>query len=550
MDYRLKSLYEQMLRGETVKQASGEQPKNLAAAYQVMLNERVGIYAKHIGQSTTAPDEPGMEALGVADDKNYVQRALNSVTIKPATDDLLKSAGKWNLVDDYEDSLKLPIAMAFSNHGLSSNEISKLIKEKASLTDFIQSVNTEVSFNARDVVVDNLKKLFPDNEHLDYLFDYVFAKKPKISDVGVGMGEVALSIFTNCVKGKVGDLDSSIGAIEVKSSGGRLASPSHVNYNYAKDLAQFLAQGNIKQKTNRNLHNLKNSVILDVNKVLTDKKLEGNFTNQFVQTVKGLVSKVGTESFEKSYASSIFSQYIASQKELYGKYLNLKFIELPQFQGTRNEIQKQEKIWTADTVKLVREINEQIRRAFNQNIFSDKTVNKVNQRKLDYAMATQQDIKDIATAETPLEALEEFYFTDFGLTAEQKAEALTLIVSSEYRTTANLFKGEIISFFQDHENLFKRGSDVIIKAMVFAMQVAVYAHDHFQYLLLINKYSKQAIGLQATSFTKLASKYLTDSAAAGFAIGIDIDKTRGGSALEFGKKPKDSAATESTENAE
>lgn len=544
MDYRLKLVYEKMLKGEAANRASKEQPKNLTEAYKTILNEKIGIYAKSIGQNTTAPDEPGMEALGVADDKEFVQSALNSVTIKPATDELLKSAGKWNSVDDYEDSLKLPLAMAFANRGLASSEIGKLVSQKSSLTDFITHVISEKPFNVRDKVVENLKKLFPDNKHLEYLFDYVFAKKPKIADVGVGMGEVALSIFTDCVKGKVGDLDSSQGSIEVKSSGGRLAAPSHVNHNYAKDLAQFLAQSNAKQITSRHLHNLKNSIALDINEILTNENYEGKFTGKFIQSVKELASKVSTKNFEKTFVDSIFSKDIRSAKALYNEYASLGFIELPQLQGTREEIQKQENIWIAETEKLVKEINRQIRQAFYKNIFEQRTVKGVSQRKLDYAIATQQDIKDIATATSPLDALEEFYFTDFGLTAEQKAEALTLIVSKEYRSIAGSFKPQIASFFQEHENLFKRGADIAIKAIVFAMQVAVYAHNHFKYLLLIDKISKQAIGLDATSFSNLASKYLKDSKSAGFFIGIDIDANRGGSSVDFGKIQK------STESAE
>jgi hypothetical protein len=61
MDYRLKSLYEQILRGEPVKQTPKEQPKSLTEAYKTILTERTAFYAKDISAGEEIPDIQGLE---------------------------------------------------------------------------------------------------------------------------------------------------------------------------------------------------------------------------------------------------------------------------------------------------------------------------------------------------------------------------------------------------------------------------------------------------------------------------------------------------------
>jgi hypothetical protein len=539
-DYHLSKIYDSLLKQQPPQQKPVNEKKEetpfqpLTHIYQQLLTERVGIYAKPIGQEVIAPNEPGMKTLGVADNEQYVQNALNSVTVKPATDNLLKSAGNWDSTDDYEDSLKLPIAMAFANKGFTSNDINKLIAHKPNLKNFVEHVVAQQPFNAREVVTNELQGLYTDNEHLDYLFDYVFAKKPKIADVGVGMGEVALTIFTNCVKGKVGDLDSSAGPIEVKSTGGRLAAPAHINYEFAKDLANFLNENKAIQKTNRHLFNLKNNIIHDIDNILNNEKYNKLFTENFKNYVRELANTIDASNFEVNFESGIFGKprSMLGPEALFKIYSDTGYINEPELQTMQSDYQKEKSVWVKEAQQVVKQFTRQIRDTFLKNIFKKRTVKGAPQRKIDYAISTQKDVRDIAAAGSLLRALEEFYFTDFGLTAEQKAQALTVIVNKNYREVAERFKPEIVKFFSDYETDFKRGSDITLKAAVFAMQVSVYAYQHFKYLFLISKATKRSIGLNAESFYNLALRYIKDSQEVGFSIEMAADE-RGGSQLNF-----------------
>ena len=229
-DYRLAKLYEQIYNKQSKPAKKENNPKSLNEAYNSILFERTAFYAKEMdaGQEEQ-PEIAGLDSLGTVPQAEKIKYLIASQSAKPLVNDLMLAAGNWTKADNYQEDLLAPISTEFFAAGLRATEIQKLIEYKSSLTVFSEKVATEQFFNTMsDAVVPNLQNMFPevDKQKLEELYKYCFVKRCKINDVAVGVGEIALSLFTNCKKGVVGDLDSpTLGQLRLKLTENELQNP-------------------------------------------------------------------------------------------------------------------------------------------------------------------------------------------------------------------------------------------------------------------------------------------------------------------------------------
>jgi hypothetical protein len=540
-DYNLKKLYEQIY-SDKKQETKTNGPKNLQEAYKNVLTERVAIYAKSIGQETTvAPTQPGLKSLGVADNEETIQQAIKSYTMGPAVEKLLQSAGNWSKVDNYVDTLKTPLSLLLSKLDLSSDDINNIVSNKQQLKAFSSAVASEKPFNATEVILNDLKTTFKEensknDKNLTKFFNYIFAQKAKIGDVGVGLGEIAFTALTDCTKGTVGDLHSpSAGSIELKATGGRLATKAQVNNNFISDITNFIKQQKVKPRLGKSLYNLINSVRSGFEDIQDNEEFTQIFNSNFANHVNDLINSIGGSRFDQKFQKSVLSKrYTNATSDL---YKSLKFLNPSSSLafGDSKTIKNIEKANADFEKKQIEEFHDEIRNLFTKLVNKTRKIGSERVKEVEYALSQKANkiLETLSKTKTLLGCLKEVYFSDLGLTIDQKAELLLLIVSSAHRPTAEKFLPEIKTFFERHERDFAVGDEDIIPKMVFALQTAIYANNHFNFLCIVSKENKMCMGMKANSFLHLTEKFQEANETIRFTVEVKIDADRGGCAVKF-----------------
>jgi hypothetical protein len=107
-------------------------------------------------------------------------------------------------------------------------------------------------------------------------------------------------------------------------------------------------------------------------------------------------------------------------------------------------------------------------------------------------------------------AVNEFFLSDMGLTSEQLTDVLYEM--HPYDTVANSGLRDDIKSALDrgYLNKLKRGDDKALRSLVFAIHLSEYAaHEGFQFLLLINRTTKQSFSIPTpvNGFNQLLDLY-------------------------------------------
>lgn len=170
------------------------------------------------------PQGGTQEQLGSIPDDYYQQ--LKRLVLSKAdggVENLVKQLlrlGQWEEIPEI-DTLVLEI---FLGYDIDVQVLNKLVEKKknpgSSLGKLESHVNKPGVWSLYDAVDPLAHKL---TKNFKQLFkELTFKVQPKINTVSVGPGEVSLTMFTNAVKGAVGDLRIGDMELEIKGAGGRL----------------------------------------------------------------------------------------------------------------------------------------------------------------------------------------------------------------------------------------------------------------------------------------------------------------------------------------
>jgi len=529
-DYQLKKIYEQMLNN-SVEPSEDKQPRSLKEAYEKkLITERVAFYTKDIGDAQISPDISGLENLGIVEKPDKIKHIIGSQSVKPALNELMQAAGKWQSLDGYEASYLDPIAAAFVACGVTSNMVTKIIKKKKDLNSVERQIANQTIFNTSNEVVKDLEAYIAssessENSSVDFgrLYQHIFNQKGKIADVGVGYGEIALTLFTNCIKGKVGDLDTpSIGAVEIKTDMGRIAKKSQVNLKFSSDLANFLQTNEAKQSTSSEISKIKYSISLNIDDIKETTEFKNTFTEQFVKLLDQLVNSIGTNEFHKLYSKSIFASKIPNQgktKEnvVYQLYKDLGYV-----------VSENETTPPPSNITLNYIYNEHKK---IKSIFAKEDNLKIG--KYETVVSNNNVAKDVSKM-TSYNALQHLFQTDYNFTPEQLTNGLMLIVGEGEREKAKEFAPFFLEFFNPsgkyakHVRALRSGNLKVLQGLVFALQASLYGKGHFNYLFVVNKTSYEGIGFDVTSPSGMYDTFITNQER--LLLGFTLDD-RGGSQI-------------------
>lgn len=196
--------------------------KSLTDVYinsRAIVNENVEIVG--------IPEDGSQERLGSIPTDYYKQ--LKRLVLSKAdggVESLVKQLlrlGEWEEVADI-DTIVLEIFLGYDVDVQVLNQIVE--KKKSGTLGKLESyINKNGIWNLIEAVDPLTSKL---TKNFSKMFqELTYKVQPKIATVSVGPGEISLSMFTNAVKGNVGDLMLGETELEIKGDGGRLGSSDY-----------------------------------------------------------------------------------------------------------------------------------------------------------------------------------------------------------------------------------------------------------------------------------------------------------------------------------
>ena len=528
-DYQLKKVYEQMVEGNKKESSIPQKPRTLNEAYKHILTERTAFYAKNIGTEEEIPSFAGLEKIGAVEDSEKIKHTIASQSVLPAVEHAMSAeVSGWGSIKGVDLDR---VAKDFIVSGVSGADLEQITAHKKELTAFAEAVTKPEVFNLATTIIADVKekaKVDASSESLELIFKRIFEEEGTIAGTAVGKGELAISLFTNCAKGKTGDLLLPSGkTIEIKGKGGRLGPAEYSQANTAKDLAQFIETKSQEKSVNinRELVVLKSQIRkypiqLETdnnqlyNKIFTDKfKTAFNFVadNLDKPEILDIIDKTG---FKQTY-----SKGEAATEAVWKAFSNLGYIK-----------ERNAEIPVAPMEKdYVKDIQNKVRTFL---LSSNKGL--LQKGRLERITGKSAGLEAIRGQSFTI-AVQNFFLNDLGLTSEEAAQAFLLTKS--YDKNVDSYLPEITKFFQEHYKHMIEGELVYLKAAVFAFQLALYAQageegKHFDYFMIMNNNSTNALSLDVARenlFTYLTTVYIQNTDK--IDLSIRADGRQGASAI-------------------
>ena len=253
-DYQLKKIYEQMLKGKSEELTTPQKPRTLNEAYKHILTERTAFYSKNVEGGEDVPDVPGLKKVGAVENPEKIEHIIASQSVLPALETAMSAdVTGWGAIKGVDID---KVAKDFIVSKVSGPDLETIINNKNELNALEEKAKEDSpkTFNLAELIVNGIKsklKIDATSQSLELIFKRLFDEEGSISGTAVGKGELAISLFTNCRKGKTGDLvlpstknekgeEVPGKTIEVKGLGGRLGPAEYSQNRTAKDLVEFL----------------------------------------------------------------------------------------------------------------------------------------------------------------------------------------------------------------------------------------------------------------------------------------------------------------------
>lgn len=488
MDYRLKLAYEQMLKGESQKEQTSSQPKNLKEAYQTILTERTAFYAKDLGTQKDAPSIDGMENIGVIElETDKVKNAIKSFSILGDVKKLLSLAG-WS-----ENNKLLP-ARALAEEILAlqidPKDIDSILSRRSSLNHLVQAIEKAQPFKLYDELFNGFKatgaQINSPQENYYKLFDFIFPKVGLEGLANVGPGEILISIFTNSQKPEAGgDIQIQNQKIELKGTGAVLGyadyATEHLRAKMVGSLSKNVSFSREVAKEKGKFY----EYIADLeNRIKTSAEFS-KLTPKLIDSLKEIYKALGTPRQQVVITKYDFDQPIKQTKvdaDLIKRFASKKYIDT-NFKLVDSGL--------TDGLYLTKQLRDILR----QVKITAKAINEKGAKRV-----SVEDFKKKSLGT----AVQDFFLTDLGLTSEQLAEVF-YEARPDNDSNPNLLVNIKSYLTPERVHSMVNGNESIMKQFLFAIHLSEYARIHgFQNILLINSSTKEALALPASEgFTKM-----------------------------------------------
>jgi hypothetical protein len=189
--------------------------------------ENISIYSKDSENSSE------YEKIGTVDENEYskIKRYIKRTSGGEVVDSLINLSGFTSQQRWFNQFLE--------EFDINYGEMSELVNSKQALTLITSKLNgVEGDFSIKEVVLPVIDKLILSEGNIDKekFYNILFARTFAEGQVGVGKGELLLSLLTECFKGNVGDLKTPSGLnIELKVGQGRIVSARSGGFKRMRD---------------------------------------------------------------------------------------------------------------------------------------------------------------------------------------------------------------------------------------------------------------------------------------------------------------------------
>lgn len=502
-----------MLKGSSTSSSEEQplqRPKNLTEAYKTVLTERTAFFAKTISSDEDLNVDSSFKQLGVIEDDKEatsVKNKIRSFSILKTTQDLLKSAG-W--ANDNPILNAKEFGQLIFEHNIDVEDLANIVSNRNNLKHFEQIITKTGDISKFDLFDEIYLGLEPfakktSKESFLSLFSDIVSRQGTIDGTNVGPGEFVISLFTNSAKPSTedkekGDLKFGSAKVEVKQSSiSKEAQISGAKLGYA-----FHAMEYVRPTMQKLLMQLKSPPYARLTKQLSlfqdkvdDLKAQNIFgSNVYTDKLANALStfdqfflKLDPDGFEK-HVKTLFNidikgvrltqQLVSSTSNFLVKhgYVNSEI--------NTNDVKTRESI-TVGLVSLLR-----------NGIASVKDLSDRS--------STNQKWDDMSLTV----AVNEFFLSDLGFTSEQLTDALYQMHPFDMVANSGLKEDIKSALDQGYLNKLKRGDEKALRGLVFAIHLSEYArHEDFNFLLLINRSTKQSISIPtpANGFKELLSLY-------------------------------------------
>jgi|TARA_R110002050_G_scaffold26919_9_gene70627 hypothetical protein len=422
------------------------------------------------------------EKIGTVDDAYFkvLKRQISSKGTDGWTKDVdtILRASKWDQSNkEYKDLLETVIHIIHNKSDTDGEAVSILAQEKVArlglpgLENAIQENGSQIGeagiWNLGAVLAPVVGACFTNVEELMHsLYNYSF----KINNVGVGKGELLMTMFSNGIKGESGDLDfPSLGEVELKGLDGRPGSQDRA-FQARTKLPEFLLDKGKSIHTGQGIQSAHKKVIGAREKLLTPikkliDKLHNQDIDQFDNQLEGAIESIGAIS------------------------------------DTRNDMHQE------SLMRFVSKIQNDL---YDPKRYDKRTATSIENHLNKYvdALQTYIDAKDnrvLTKKDNPTwnQVVQNGYLNDYGLSRDEYIDSLTLMVNHDLSDNSmNDVKIALNSILQDDaiDKLMFDNDQNTLKKIIATLHLTTYAQHHqFKYLVYMNDKTLNCYTFQFTN---------------------------------------------------
>lgn len=531
-DYKLKKLYESLLKGEKVAKKETERPRTLAEAYQQkLISERTVFFAKDDDKYTT---------LGIVEDPqeaSHIKNSIKAYSNITTSKNLLENAG-WP-----EDNVLVrpqQLGRAILNHKVESADVSQIANKetKSKLTALEEKIKQAEKFNLFEVVYQGIKNVITDlqTEYTNFKSLFKELAEKESGPKRIGPGELMITLFTNAVKPpNKGDLQFPNSIVEIKKGtmGARLGYVDHgVNY-LPRLIVDIVQQKKVSPSKYKNI--LKTELRQLIQTIKQNSNLAANqqsiFNENFYKQVEKLnkfIEDVDAPGFLE-FVNANFNLNLSEKFPIGGralqqlfdswktkKYLNTELTVDPRFDSI-------EKVF-AENLKV-------FYRVLKTDIYTSKTTSD-NPRNIKLTQLSSKTQQAFDTNRKLNSLFTNFFLSGVDYSTDEKTQAeifTDVLFEARPENSSNPNLKQSIYDALVNNNYLKRlmqGYDLqALTALVFAIHISEYAReDNFDYVLLTNFDSFNALSIPAKNFNSLLDFYEKNKNSFGFRIDFDSNQ--------------------------
>lgn len=461
-------------------------PKSLKQAYSLVL-EKTAFYSKQYPDDVEkSPDIEGMENMGFVENPTTLKQIMDGMALRNNVTALF-AAGGWNnpsnpksFLRDFEFSFLQPVCQHMAKARFSNSSLEQLISKKSTLKNLEEKIQIGSDIN----LIEDIAKDVSDSNETKALLEFCYNRSGKtVNDVTLGEGEVLLTLFTNASKAPEGGdlIFPNAGKVEVKGDEGRIGKPGkHINDNFKIDVKNYLVETG-KPLVSQNKKEVEQAVQQkqqELSELFNKSEYKQIFTDKFELKILDTILELNSSALT-TLKKEIFAYKIPKDSKVVEKSLSYVIDQYKNQNFLKDSFDEK---------------NEKHKEIFRS------VYNEIRDVVLGFDIGTTKTASDIFGKQNTT-FLKNFVVQNFNLNAKEMATVLCM--STRGIADVNAAELDVQAFLEkdDNYNKMQSGDQSILQIIILSLQLLAYSHNEFNFLLIVNKQTKQGLSINCSSVT-------------------------------------------------